>query len=185
MATSPRPYQNIFRKNAKTNDAFKKPVDMVRHDALEGARKEQYKKWITFFRRNPVRFIETYFGIPLYPYQKLWIWVMQKSNLAYIVASRGAAKTFIIAIWALVLCVLYPGIQVVVASKTLKQGGLILGKIKDLMSKYPNVAREIKSITMNSNSYDCTFHCGSSIVAVPSSENARGKMIASMCGNIH
>lgn len=174
MATSPRPFQDIFRKNARTTNAFKQPQDMVRHDTLEGERKEHYKKWITFFRRNPVRFIETYFNIPLYPYQILWIWIMQKSNLGYIVASRGAAKTFIIAIWALTLCVLYPGIQVITASKTLKQGGLILGKIKDLMNKYPNVAREIESITMNSNGYECTFHCGSTIKAVPSSENARG-----------
>lgn len=175
MATSPRPYKNQIIKNASSQNPFIKPKNMVRDKSIQGEKKERLKRWVTLFRRNPHRFIETYFGIKLFPYQILMIWVLQRSNLAYIVASRASAKTFIIAVWALTLAVLYPGIKVVVASKTLKQGGILLSeKLTYLRDNYPNVAREIRSITTNANIYEAIFHCGSTIKVVPSSESARG-----------
>jgi hypothetical protein len=175
MATSPRPYKNQETKALTSQDQFIKPKEMVRVKKIEGARKERMKRWITFFRRNPHRFITEYFGIKLHPFQVLMIYVLQKSNLAYIVASRAASKTWIIAVWALTLAVLYPGIKIIVCSKTLKQGGILLSeKLNSFISSYPNVAREIKSITTNANTYEAIFHCGSSIRVVPSSESARG-----------
>lgn len=178
MPTSPRHYQDNFRKDARTDDVFRKPKDMVKHDVFSEKRKEQYKKYITFFRLNPVLFIKHYFGIKLFPYQILMIWVLQRSNLGYIVASRAAAKSWIIAVWSLTLAVLYPGLQVVIVAKTLKQGGIILSeKLRSLVSTYPNVAREVKSITTNANTYEAIFHCGSTIKVVPSNESARGKKL--------
>jgi hypothetical protein len=175
MATSARPWKNQDSKNLASQDLFVRPKTMVKASEIEGERKEKMKRWVTLFRRNPHRFIEMYFGIKLYPFQILMIWVLQRSNLAYIVASRAASKTWIIAVWALTLAVLYPGMKIVVCSKTLKQGGLILSeKLTSLMSSHPNVAREIKSITTNANTYEAIFHCGSSIKVVPSSESARG-----------
>jgi len=175
--SSARPYQDSFRKDAKTIDVFRKPKDMVRHKVLEGERKERMKRWITFMRRNPNYLIRDYFGIMLHPFQILMIWVLQRSNLGYIVASRAASKTFIISIWALTLCVLYPGIKVITVSKTLKQGSLIIGKIEELRNKHPNIAREIKSLTINPNNAEVQFHCGSNIKAVPSSESSRGNIL--------
>jgi hypothetical protein len=173
--TSPRPYQDDFRKNAKTDNVFRKPKNMVKQSVLEGERKERMKRWITFFRRNPAYLIRDYFGIVLHPYQILIIWVLQRSNLAYIVASRAAAKTWIIAVWSLTLAVLYPGIKITVCAKTLKQGGIILSeKLVQLQNQYTNVAREIDHITYNSNNYEAIFRCGSSIKVVPSSESSRG-----------
>jgi hypothetical protein len=175
MGTSPRPYKNKELKNLSSQNEFLRPKSMTKSSVLEGARKDRLKRWITMFRRNPVRFIQDYFGIHLHPYQILMIWILQRSNLAYIVASRAAAKTWIIAVWTLTLCVLYPGIKVIVCSKTLSQGGILLSeKMKELQNRYPNVAREIDHITTNSNTYECIFHCGSSIKVVPSSDSARG-----------
>ena len=178
MPTSPRPFQNEFRKSSKTDDVFRKPKDMTLQSTLEGDRKERFKRWITFFRRNPHRFITDYFGIHLYPYQILMIYVLQKSNLAYIVASRASAKTWLIAVWSLTLAVLYPGIKIVVCAKTLKQGGILISeKIRQLQDSYPNVAREIKSLTANANVYEVTLQCGSTIKVVPSSDSSRGIFI--------
>ena len=171
-----RPFQQDYIKNANIQSVFKKTKSSVRHDIIQGERREQYKKWITFYRRNPHRFIKDYFGITLFPYQILIIWILQKSNLAYIVASRAAGKTWLIAVWALTLCVLYPGIKVVVCAKTLKQGGVILSeKLTQLRDTYPNVQREIDKITSNANVYEAMFHCGSTIQVVPSSESARNR----------
>ena len=175
MGTSPRPYKNQERKNLTSQSSFIKPKSMTKSSVIEGERKERLKSWITFYRSNPHRFIEDYFGIHLHPYQILMIWVLQRSNLAYIVASRAAAKTWIMAVWTLTLAVLYPGIKVVVCSKTLAQGGIILSeKMQELKNQYTNVAREIDHITTNSNTYECIFHCGSSIKVKPSSDSARG-----------
>lgn len=147
---------------------------MVRSETLAGERKERMKRWITFYRRNPNYLIRDYFGITLHPFQILMIWVLQRSTLAYIVAARAASKTFIIAIWSLCLCILYPGITVVTVSKTLRQGGLIVGKIAEMRKKFPNVDREIEDLTSNSNGSEVKFKCGSRILAVPASESARG-----------
>lgn len=168
-------YRNEYGKDSKTQDVFRNRKDMVKRGTLEESKKEHYKKYITLFRLNPALFIKKYFGIHLHPYQILMIWVLQKSNLGYIVASRASAKTFIIAIWSLTLAVLYPGIKVIVCAKTIKQGGIILSeKLKSLQNTYPNVAREIKTITTNANVNEAVFHNGSTIKVVPSSDSARG-----------
>jgi hypothetical protein len=175
MSTSPRPYKNKQIKARESQNPFVRPKTMVRHEEIEGARKERLKRWITFFRRNPHRFIEMYFGIKLHAYQILMIWILQRSDLAYIVASRAAAKTWIIAVWSLTLAVLYPDSKIIVCAKTLKQGGIIISeKLSSLKNTYPNVAREISSLTFNSNNYEAIFHCGSTIKVLPSSESSRG-----------
>ena len=167
-------YASDFNKNVLSQDVFKQPKQMVRSKALEGERKERLKRWIHFMRSNPHRFVETYLGIHLHPYQILIMWVLQRSTLCYIVAARASAKTFMIAVYSLCLAILYPGIQIIACSSTLKQGGLIIEKITSLRSLHPNVAREIKSLTANQNTYEVIFHCGSTIRVVPSSESARG-----------
>jgi hypothetical protein len=168
-------YKNDFLKDSGSQDQLRKRKDMVKRDTFSKERKERYKRYVTFFRMNPSIFIKKYFGIHLHPYQVLMIWVLQRSNLAYIVASRASAKTWIIAVWSLTLAVLYPGIKVVVCAKTIKQGAIILNeKLTSLRDNYPNVARELVSITSNANVNEAIFRNGSSIKVVPSSENSRG-----------
>lgn len=170
-----RGFQNNYIKNIDNKNDFIRPKEMVNHDVLEGERRERWIEWITFFRRNPNYLIRDYFGIILYPYQILLIWALQKSNWIYVVASRAIGKTYILAIWSLTLAVLYPGIKIVVTAKTIKQGGILLSeKMRSLMDTYPNVQREIRSITTNPNNMECLFHNGSTVRVVPSSENARG-----------
>ena len=164
-----------FKKHAQSNNDFQKPKDMVLHGVIDEEEKSRLIRWITFFRRNPHRFILEYFGIHLHPYQILMIWVLQRSNLAYIVASRASAKTWLIAVWALTLGVLYPGIKIIVCAKTLKQGGILISeKIKGLIETHPNVAREVRVYTHNANTYEVIMHCGSTIRVVPSSDSSRG-----------
>jgi phage terminase large subunit-like protein len=145
-------------------------------ETMTDKKRERMKRWITFFRQNPHIFIEKYFGIKLYPYQILMIWMLNNSSTAYIVASRATGKSWIIAVWSLTLAVLYPGIKIVICAKTLKQGGLILSeKLKELIDMYPNVAREVKKLQHNQNDYVAEFHCGSNIKVVSATENSRGK----------
>lgn len=172
----------VSHKNYKREENKSKNIDLFREKKgktskeLTEERRQKLILWNTFFRRNPNRFISFALGIKLYPYQKILIWMLQRSKLAYIVASRATAKSFIIGLWSIVLSILYPGIIVVIASKTLSQSGnVIKEKIRYFYDNFPNVRREIISITTNPNSYECLFHNGSIIRAVVSNENSRSK----------
>ena len=87
--------------------------------------------WMTFWRRNPSRFIQYYFGITLHLYQHIIIYLMDIFPSICIVASRSAAKSFIIALYSCKEAILRPGARIVVASATKKQARLIVSeKIK-------------------------------------------------------
>lgn len=132
--------------------------------------------WITFYRRNPSRFVEHYFGITLHLYQHIILYLMEFFPSFCIVAARSAAKSFLIAVYACKEAILRPGARIVVASATKRQARLIVSeKIKkELIPKSPLLAAEIDSFKDNQNEIEVVFHNGSSIVVVAANENARG-----------
>ena len=67
-----------------------------------------------------------------------------------IVQSRGAGKTWLIAICCFTMCVLYPGTIVGVASGTAMQATIILQKLKLLADQNPNIANEISATNAKS-----------------------------------
>lgn len=77
---------------------------------------EGFKKWTSFYRANPHRFAEEYFGIRLYFFQKIMIFLMNHVNLWELIAARGLGKSFLVALFAVIRCVLYPGTMIVIAS---------------------------------------------------------------------
>lgn len=98
------------------------------------------------------------------------------SRFVCIIASRAAAKSYIIAIYACCRCILYPGSQVVLCSGTKGQSKLIVSeKIqKELMSKSKMLKKEIRKIKDNQNEVIVFFRNSSTITVVPASENGRG-----------
>lgn len=137
--------------------------------------RNQMKKWTTFYRLNMHRFVEHYFEIDLFFFQKILIFFMNLNTFFMLVAARGLSKSFMIAIFACARCVLYPNTKVVIASGVKKQAKLIITeKIEKELMQYPNFAREIKQIRSSSNEAMVVFHNGSTIEAVTSSENSRG-----------
>lgn len=176
MATSPRPYQNDFRKYSKSANLFKRPKSMLKSRKIEGDFKHRVKLWVTFYRRNLHRFAEHYGNIKLYPFQKIWLYLMGISDIFVVVASRGISKSWIIALYSICMCILYPGSQIVIAAGSKKQAGLIItDKIQGFfMNKSPNFAREIKDVKANGNDWEVLFHNGSHIKVVPASDLARG-----------
>lgn len=138
-------------------------------------KEENKKKWIVFFRYNPHRFIEMYFGIKLHPYQWLDMYAMG-NNIKYAgIKSRGTAKTWEAGVYACAHAVLYPNSQITVVAETKKQAGLIVDKkIRPLAEKYVNLGREIKNIKANNNDWEIEFFNGSIIFVVALKESARG-----------
>lgn len=172
-------YQNSRRKHgasANLSKRGKSSSNARKHFLSKGEMQDRLIDWITFYRRNIHRFVEHYFGLELYLYQRIILYLMNISTTICIVACRAAAKSYIIAIYACARCVLYPNSMVVVASATKKQSKLIVSeKIeKELMPNSPNLAREIKNIRTGNDEIEVVFWNGSSIVVVPASDNARG-----------
>lgn len=132
--------------------------------------------WLTFWRRNPGRFVQYYFGITLHLYQHIILFLMDIYPSICIVAARSAAKSFIIAVYACKEAILRPGARIVVASATKKQARLIVSeKIKkEILPNSPLLNEEIAGIKDSQNEIEVVFKNGSSIVVVAANDNARG-----------
>lgn len=134
--------------------------------------------WVSYWRSNPQRFVEDYLGIRLYLFQKILFFMIERVDLFMFIAARGLGKSFLIAIYCVVRCILYPGTRIVVASGTRGQANKVISeKIVALYRNYAGVRREIgnvKNIRTGLNETSVTFMNGSVISAETSSDNSRG-----------
>jgi len=132
--------------------------------------------WNTFFRRNLHRFALDYLQLKLHWYQIIILYFMGISQFIAIIASRAAAKSFIIAIYSCCRCITRPYTQIVIGSATKKQARLIIrSKIeKELMSWSPMLKKEVLKITDTGNETELLFRNHSSIIVVVANDNARG-----------
>lgn len=165
-------------KNSKGTDQLSKvqSVDKTKEVMSKNEHmRHKMKMWTTFYRLNLHRFIEHYFGIELYFFQKILLFFMNINTYVMIVAARGLSKSWMIGVFVCARCVLYPGTKAIVASGIKKQAKLIITeKIEKELMQHPNLAREIKQIKTSANEATVIFHNGSTIEAVTSSENSRG-----------
>ena len=137
---------------------------------------DHFFRWNTFFRRNYHRFAIDYLGINLYDFQALTLYEMGINNRIFIVAARAASKSFMIALYACIRCILYPNTHVLLSSATKGQSELIVTeKIQaELMSWSPMLKREIEGIKNNQNKVVVRFRNQSHITVVVANDNARG-----------
>ena len=121
--------------------------------------------WITFFRRNMHRCAIDYFGIKLYPYQVLMMYLLGISDLFNAIGSRCIAKSFIIGLYSCCHATLYPHSEIVIVSATVKQAELIITKKiqGELMRSSPQLRAEIKDIKRIDGMLCVIFNNGSTI----------------------
>ena len=170
-----RPFQDNFRKDSKTKNVFRKRKDMVLSSDIDKEKREKIILWNTFFRRNIGRFCEMYMGVKLFPYQVLWLWLMNQSDVFVAIASRASAKSFLVAVFGIAQCILYPGSEVVIGASTIKQAGLIISsKVTALRNQSPILMREIVDLKANMNGYEAIFANGSKMTVVAANEGGKG-----------
>lgn len=132
-------------------------------------------KRCSYYRANPQRFCEEFLNISLKLFQKIIIWMMMHYDAFYFVAARGIGKTYIVAIYAVCRCILYPGSKIVCCSYTFKQGKEIILKITDdFMQKSPLLRNEILKVSTGQNDCFVYFKNGSWIRVVVAGESSRG-----------
>ena len=134
--------------------------------------------WGTFYRKNPQRFAKEYLNVKLKPFQKILIYMMMLcTNLIYC-AARGQGKTWLVALYMIIRCILFPQTKIIIASGYKAQSIEIIQKIKDeFMKNYEwgsaNLCMEIESISDTINKAECIFKNGSFIKVVTASDSAR------------
>ena len=127
-----------------------------------------------FYRANPHRFCEDYLGLHLKLFQQILIVMMNVNYFFMYLASRGQGKTWLVAVFCVVRCILYPDTTICVAAGTRGQASEVIAKIESkLMPKSTNLRLEIKEIVNNTQRAYVTFWNGSEIKVVTASDNAR------------
>lgn len=141
-----------------------------------GRHQRSFMEWNSFFRRNPQLFAKYYLGLKLFPYQQIILWALFHADNAIIEAARAAAKSFILAVYIVIRCILYPGTHVIIASSTRQQAALIISEkiLKELCSMSPMLRREILSSKVNQVETSIAFRNGSVAEIVTLSDTARG-----------
>lgn len=150
------------------------------------AQLERYKQWIYFYRLNIDLFCEDVLGIKLKPFQKIMLLEMADGDITDIVASRGLSKTFITALFSIIMCLLYSSQEVLVVSFTLSQSnGLIEDKImKEFCDPKSGLSPVLQQLVkdgwiqfkrdQNTNARIVEFNNNSKIYASVCGESTRG-----------
>lgn len=130
----------------------------------------------TYYRKNLHRFAKDYLGLTLFWYQSILLFLMGRCHVIVAVAARASAKSWIIAVYSVCVCILYPGSMGVIVSGTKGQSILVISKKieRELMRDSPNLRREVKRVHVDKNEGIVEFHNGSSISAVTLGLSALG-----------
>lgn len=131
---------------------------------------ELLAKQIDYWRSHLDVFIIKYLGIKLKSTQRPIARAIGNGDEISIVKSRGYGKTWLLAVCACALAILYPGSPIRVISQSLNQAALILGKIEtELLPYYPALRNEVKyanknqALSKSSGRVTCAFTNGSFI----------------------
>lgn len=178
----------INHGNSLRQSFLKKQLSVVSNTDLDFTPKqiENIKKHITRYRRNWDKYATEVLGIKLYPLQKFSLHMMGVSQEYFEIATRGAAKSFRVALAAIVAFCLYPYSEIVITSSTVPQAArLVEKKMRDeiikKLSPYLLYMLEheyiviVKSSTSDGGAYTVENKLnGSTITVAPCLESARG-----------
>ena len=134
--------------------------------------------WGAFYRANIDQFAVEYLGFSFLKTFQLISLVMMDASRNYVwIASRGLGKSFLIAVFAVCRCILYPTTKVVIASGSRGQSINVLEKIRvELIPKSNALKNEIDFRQTKFAGQDACifFKNGSTIKVVTAGDSARG-----------
>lgn len=133
--------------------------------------------WGSYYRENFDIFVVEYLQFDFLKwFQTMLLVMMNRARVFLWIAARGMGKSFLIAIFVVGRCILYPGTKVVITSGTRGQSINVLEKIQtDLMPVSPNLRNEIDIANSKFSGQDAKimFKNSSYIKVVTASDNAR------------
>lgn len=146
-------------------------------------KKLRTKQWTTFYRRNINIYATQRLRINLYPFQQVILYLMSTSTTFFAICTRGLTKTFIVALYAMIECMLRPYSKVVITASSISQGTtMVKEKMEDELCKklspvlkYLYEQGQIKfSYSQESIRVDFLFN-GSFILVLPCLDSSRSK----------
>lgn len=141
---------------------------------------EYYQKclmdWIPFWRENPHRFALDYLKLNLKQFQQEEICSFAGCTTSFLIASRGIGKSFLTAVYACTMAILYPGSKIVIVCGVQAQAkNFISEKIEgELLGMCPMLRKEFEGTRDIKEVKYAYFRNGSTICATNASENRRG-----------
>lgn len=137
--------------------------------------------WASYYRHNPQRFVKEYLNVQLKSFQKILIYAMMHNNHFLFWACRGLGKTWLVSLFCVVRCILYPGTKICVSSGTRGQANEFISKILDDFCKLydwgsDNLRNELvmNQCCVGANKAEVHFKNGSWIKVVTASDSGRG-----------
>jgi hypothetical protein len=142
----------------------------------QAAYKKSLKEWVEFWRENPHRFAQDYLGIRLKWFQEMIIYEFDKKTNSIFIGTRGVGKSFLTAVFACCMAILYPNSKIVIVCATKSQAmELVNSKIeKELCGISVMLRKEIKEFQSKQDQKIVAFKNGSTILATNASVNRRG-----------
>lgn len=145
-------------------------------------KKEQVKKWTTFYRRNLDVYAEYRLKISLKSFQHLMLYLMGISQIFFGICSRGLSKTFTVGLFCVEKCLLWPNCKVVITASSIEQAAkMVREKIDmELCGKISPVLKWMKEeglikINISKDKVEVKFPFNGSIIRVlPPEETSRG-----------
>lgn len=168
-----------FRSYKLANDEDGKEFLGYASNELE----EKQIEWTTLFRYNPGIYAEWRLKMKLLPYQHYMLWQMFNSQVTFDMCSRNSAKTYVLALGAVIRCLLFANTEVVITASTIDQANkMIERKIRDeIVMKHSEVLRHFLELGMIQIKRDNDIALvlfpfnGSSIRVLPMVDSARGE----------
>lgn len=161
------PYSRSYEKEDKDTEKYQRLKNI-------------WKQYISYWRKYPDALCDVY-GIKLYFYQRILLRAMFRYRYVYIVATRGAAKTFISVLALFLQAILFSNVRIgVTAGGKTQASSIIKAKVEEFKTKYPLLMREVKKISDNKDQYTIFFQNGSLIQVVVPGEGARGLRFSRM-----
>lgn len=135
--------------------------------------------WVWYYRKNIHRFIMEFLGVYLHPFQQIAVYCMDapytdKMNEFMFYCARGIGKSWLCSLFCIAKAILYPGIEIKLASANVAQAKIIIGKIIALSEKYPMIKAHITKINFSKEHGMISFRGGSKIETCVSGEGSRG-----------
>lgn len=159
----------VAKKKISAQEVVQEKADKI----LEGV-----AAWTSFYRANCHRFAKDFLNLRLKLFQMILLHAMMHNHYMIYLAARGQGKTWLIAVFCVIRCILYPGTKVVVTAGVKSQAAEVIAKIKDDLCKNyqwgsSNLLNEISDIKYGQNDAYCEFKNGSWIKIKTSNDNAR------------
>ena len=135
--------------------------------------------WCAYYRENPSKFAVDYLNITnLKPFQKINLYEFMHNINNMFWAGRGIGKTHLLALYAVIRCILYPGTVICVASFRKEQSREIITRImNDFMKLHGwgsvNLCSEIDDYSDSVNYPHIGFKNGSLIHTVVANDSSR------------